>query len=164
MKLYQISTKKTEDDLAKLDEDIIKLHCINISKNLAKLGEIKKFSFGIITSLKCYNEKKGDYELMKNHCKERNFELLIYNIITKKFYIEKEDDKSILLPLDNINSINDINNLALPNYDSFFQLKPRLITMKYLNSKYIDCLEKYFEKDEESNDVKIIGKIDLINL
>ena len=69
MKLYQISTKKSKDDLAKLDVDIIKLHCININKNLKELGDIKNFSFGIITSFKCYEKNKNDYQLMKDDCK-----------------------------------------------------------------------------------------------
>ena len=160
MKLYQISTKKSKEDLEKLDEDIIKLHCININKNLEKLGTIKKFSFGIITSYNCFKEKKDDYKLMKTHCKNNNFELLIYNIIEKKFYIEKEGEENTLLPLENIYSISDINNLVLPNYDSFFQIKPRFITMKYLNRNYIDCFKKYFNENEKCHDIKIIGKID----
>ena len=160
MKLYQISIRKSKDDLAKLDEDIIKLHCINISKNLEKLGKIKKFSFGIITSYNCYDKNKDNYKLMKTHCKNNNFELLIYNIIKKQFFIEKEGDENVVLPLENVYSINDKNNLVLPNYDSFFQIKPRLITMKYLNRNYINCFKKYFNEDEKCDDIKIIGKID----
>ena len=53
MKLYQVSTKKSKDDLSKLDLDIIKLHCINIKKNLEILGNINSFSFGIITTYRC---------------------------------------------------------------------------------------------------------------
>ena len=71
LKLYQVSTKKSKEDLVKLDEDIIGLHCINISKNLEKLGKIKQFSFGIITSYKCYEKKKKDYNLMKDDCKRK---------------------------------------------------------------------------------------------
>ena len=160
MKLYQVSLKKSKDDLAKLDLDIIKLHCLNIRKNLEKLGKIKIFSFGIITSFKCYEEKKKDYDLMKIDCKNKNFEIFIFNIVKKKFFIEEENKNSSLLQLENFFSIKDKYNLDLPNYDSFFQLKPKLISMKYLNSDYIHCLEKYLDSNLESKDVKIIGKIE----
>ena len=62
MKLYQVSTRKSNEDLLKLDSDIIKLHCVNIKKNLEKLGDIKEFSFGIITSYSSYNEISTDYQ------------------------------------------------------------------------------------------------------
>ena len=159
MKLYQITTKKSQSDLDKLDVDIIKLHCVNISKQLEKLGKIIKFSFGIITSYKCYKNKDVVYNLMKKDCQKKNFELIIYNIIEKIFYIENDKDKK-LLPLENIYSINDINVLSLPNYDSFFSWNPRLITMKNLNENYIHCLQKYLGVSPISKDVKIIGKID----
>ena len=163
MKLYQVSTKKSKDDLSKLDLDIIKLHCINIKKNLEILGNINSFSFGIITSYRCY-EKKKDFNLMKDDCTNKNYELLIYNIIERQFYFEQKDDKdatkNILLPLDNIFSIKNINKLELPNYDSLFKLKPKLISMKYLNQNYINCLRQYFENEKEcTTDIKIIGKI-----
>ena len=80
IKLYQVSIKKSKEDLAKLDIDIIKLHCLNISKTLQKLGQIKKFSFGIITSFNSYKNDKKNYILMKNDCEKKNYELLIYNI------------------------------------------------------------------------------------
>ena len=90
MKLYQVSLKKSKDDLAKLDLDIIKLHCLNIRKNLEKLGKIKIISFGIITSFKCYEEKKKDYDLMKTDCKNKNFEIFIFNIVKKIFLLKKK--------------------------------------------------------------------------
>ena len=92
MKLYQVSTKKSKDDLSKLDVDIIKLHCINIKKNLEILGDINNFSFGIITSYNCYGKRK-DFDLMKDDYKKKNYELLIYNIVERQFYLEQEDDK-----------------------------------------------------------------------
>ena len=159
LKLYQVSTKKSKEDLAKLDEDIIGLHCINISKNLEKLGKIKQFSFGIITSYKCYEKKKKDYNLMKDDCKRKNFEFFVYNLIQKQFYVEREDNGKTLLSLDNIYSIKDKNILNLPNYDSFFGLKPKLLTMKYVNQNYIHCIEKYLNENKGCDDVKIIGKI-----
>lgn len=163
MKLYQISTKKSKDDLAKLDVDIIKLHCININKNLKELGDIKNFSFGIITSFKRYEKNKNDYQLMKDDCKRKNFEFLIYNIIEKKFYVEEDcnnDNKKVSISvLENIFSINDKNKFDLPNYDSLFNLNPKFISMKYINSDYKHCIEKYLDKDGKDTDVKIIGKI-----
>ena len=163
MKLYQISTKKSNDDLAKLDIDIIKLHCINISKNLQKLGQIKKFSFGIITSSTCYKDKEKDYILMKNDCKRKNFELLIYNIIEKKFYVEQEvnevNKKGPIIPLENFYYINDKYKLDLPNYNSLFKLNPKLISMKNLIPNFNECIEKYLDKGNKNLDVKIIGKI-----
>ena len=79
-------------------------------------------------------------------------------MIENIFYIENDNDKK-LLPLENIYSINDINVLSLPNYDSFFSLNPRLITMNNLNENYIHCLQKYYGVSSISKDVKIIGKI-----
>ena len=162
MKLYQISTKKTKGDLAKLDIDIIKLHCINIQKNLQVLGKINKFSFGIITSIRCFEKNKKDFKLMKEDCNSKNYEFLIYDIKEKKFYIEADDPKNnALLNLVNIYSINKVNYLELPNYENFFQLKPRLISMKYINKNYIHCIEKYYNNNnDEFNDIKIIGKIE----
>ena len=164
MKLYQVSTKKSKNDLEKLDVDIIKLHCINISKKLEKIGNIQKFSFGIITSYNCYSDKKNDFKLMKEDCENKNFELLIYKIKEKKFYIEKRGDENnkenILLCLENIDFINDINCLDLPNYDTFFKLKPKLKTMKFINKNYNYCLEDYYDTTHKYNDIKIIGKIE----
>jgi hypothetical protein len=82
-KLYQISLNKTKEDFVKLNKNIIKLHCSNIKQKLNKLGEINNFSFGIITSLRVYenskNEKKiSGYKLMKKECQENKYELLIY--------------------------------------------------------------------------------------
>ena len=68
--------------------------------------------------------------------------------------------KNVLLPLDNIFSIKNINQLELPNYDSLFKLKPKLISMKYLNPNYINCLRKYYGKNQDCANIKIIGKID----
>ena len=49
---------------------------------------------------------------MKDDCKKKNYELLIYNIVERQFYLEQEDDKdakkNVLLPLDNIFSIKKI--------------------------------------------------------
>jgi len=161
MKLYQISTKKTKGDLAKLDIDIIKLHCINIQKNLEVLGKINKFSFGIITSNRCFEKNKKDFELMKEDCNSKNYELLIYNIKEKKFYIEADEPKNNgLLNLANIYSINKVNQLELPNYEKFFRLKPVLKSMKYINKNYRYCIEKYYNNNDEFNDIKIIGKIE----
>ena len=84
---------------------------------------------------------------------------MVYNIIQKKFYVEKEDDGKTILSLDNIYSMKDKSILNLPNYDSFFGLKPRLLTMKYVNPNYIHCIEKYFNENKGYDDVKIIGKI-----
>ena len=101
---------------------------------------------------------------MKDDCTKKNYELLIYNIIERQFYFEQKDDKdatkNILLPLVNIFSITNINKLELPNYDSLFKLEPELISMKYLNQNYINCLRQYFENEKEcTTDIKIIGKI-----
>ena len=171
MKLYQVTTKKSKDDLEKLDVDIIKLHCININHNLQQLGEITKFSFGIITSYNCYKKNNKDYLFLKNDCKTKNYELFIYNLIEKKFYVEQErakvNNEVSLSFVNNIYLFNDKFKLNLPNYNSFFELKPKLISMKYLNKNYKDSIEKYLDEDSIKNEVKIIGKIsysnDLIN-
>lgn len=165
MKLYQVSTKKTSQDMAKLDVDIIKLHCINISKNLEKLGKIKKFSFGIITSYSCYKDRNTDFKIFEEDCNKKNYELLIYNIKDKKFYIKDEDIKNNnnnidLSSLESICSMKDINNLDLPNYETLFRLNPKLKTMKYVNKNYIHCIEKYYDRDNIYDDIKIIGKIE----
>ena len=166
MKLYQVSTKKSSEDLAKLDVDIIKLHCINISKNLEKFGKIiNKFSFGIIISYSCYNDRKSDYNLFEKDCNKKNFELLIYNIKEKKFYIKDKEiknnnKKTNLSSLESICSMKDINYLDLPNYDTLFQLNPKLKTMKFVNKNYIHCIEQYYDKDNIYDDIKIIGKVE----
>ena len=164
MKLYQVSTKKEKPDLERLDVDIVKLHCVNIKKNLQTLGVIKNFSFGIITSDNCYQENKSDFETMKDDCVNKGFEILIYNIKKKKFYTETNDinnnNDNFLLIEKNIFSVNEKNYLDLPNYENFFQLKPRLISMKYINKNYNNYIGKYYNKNYLGNDIKIIGKIE----
>lgn len=166
MKLYQVSTNKSEDDFKKLDLDIIKLHLINIKKQLKNLGEIKEFSFGIITSYSSYDKyskdksKPSEYKLMKEKCNENNYELLIYNIDDKQFYIEKENEINkdiVLFPFD-IFCIEKNNIIELPNYDSIFELNPRLLSMKYINKDYNKCIANYFGNTLD-NEFKIIGKI-----
>jgi len=70
------------------------------------------------------------------------------------------DNKKVSISvLENIFSINDKNKFDLPNYDSLFNLNPKFISMKYINSDYKHCIEKYLDKDGKDTDVKIIGKI-----
>ena len=156
MKLYQVSTNKTEKDFEKLDIEIIKLHCINIQKNLYKLGEIEDFSFGIITSYTCFEKYKNnisnEFQIMKNNCDKQNYELLIYDIKDKTFKYEKNDK---LINFNYLFSIKNEYKIYLPNYNSIFSKNPRFITMKNINQKYNDCIKNYLN----STDIKIIGKI-----
>jgi len=178
MKLFQISKNKSQDDFEKLDVDIIQLHCANIKKNLKKLGEIKYFTFGIITSKTNFDNylndksKNSEYKLMKEMCNKKNFELVIYNLKEKAFYFEEkieeskdENNKNVnnednKLLLYDIISFNEIYKINIPNYDSIFDLNPRFITTKNINFNYSLCIGKYLNSNLKENKVKIIGKID----
>jgi len=109
---------------------------------------------------------------MKEMCKEKNFELIIYNLKEKNFYLEEkiedsidennknDNDKDNKLILYDIISFNEAYKINIPNYDSIFNLNPRLITTKNINSNYSHCIGKYLDSNLKENKVKIIGKID----
>jgi hypothetical protein len=158
MKLYQISTNKSQDDLDKLDVNIINLQCCNLKKELKVFGEIKDFSFGIITSLTAYNnylEKEnisGEYNLMKKTCKENNYELFIYDISTRTMFFENNGklDNNISLY-----AFNEHYKLKIPNYNHFFNTNPKLISTKYINKAYKNNINEYLD----TVNTKIVGKI-----
>jgi hypothetical protein len=113
VKLYQVSTKKSKDDLLKLNRNLIEVDCQHIKNNfLDKIGNFENFNFGIITSISTFEQysnliekaktenkkdliEKTSYYLMKDHCKKNKYELLIYDLFEKKFYIEDDLNKLI---------------------------------------------------------------------
>lgn len=56
VKSFQISNKKTIQDLKALNREVIGTDCSNIKHSLKGIKEYKKFSFGIIASKRIYNE------------------------------------------------------------------------------------------------------------
>ena len=157
MKLYQVSINKSKDDLEKLDSNIVGLHCCNLKKELEVIGEIKNFSFGIITSLSVFNKYlenqniSGEYNLMKETCKKNNYEFLIYDVSKRIVFLE-ENGK-----LDNF-SLYDFDEhykLQIPNYNNFFKSNPKLISTKYINKAYKKNINEYLD----TNNTKIVGKI-----
>lgn len=163
MKLYQVSKNKSKEDFLKLNLESIKIHCLNIQNQLKTLGKIKNFTFGIITSKSCFQKylndksKKSEYKIMKNECKERNYELLIYDLIKREFL--NENDQNEIIKYD-IFSINDKNKIDLPHYNDFFKLNPRFISMKNINYNYNNCIREYINENSQNNKHLILAKID----
>jgi hypothetical protein len=155
-KLYQISLNKTKEDFVKLNKNIIKLHCSNIKQKLNKLGEINNFSFGIITSLRVYENSKNEknisgYKLMEKVCQENKYELLIYDVSKRKLYKEEKNKKYEF----NLYTINKDYKLNLPDYSNFYKYNPIFMSFKYINKDYVKNINEYLDK----KDAQIIGKI-----
>ena len=60
IKLFQVTKCKSPDDFAKLDLEIIKLHCLNIKKKLTELNEDINISFGLIIPKSEYQNNIND--------------------------------------------------------------------------------------------------------
>ena len=156
-KFYQISLNKTKEDFKKLDKNIISLHFSNIKEQLNKLGEIKFFSFGIITSLRVFKNSKNEtdstgYNLMRKECTNNKYELLIYDVAKRKMY---KEENSNIYEYTSIYLINNEYKLNLPDYTNFFKYNPIFMSSKYINKDYIKNIKEYLDK----NDIQIIGKI-----
>ena len=155
-KLYQISLNKTKEDFVKLNKNIIELYCSNIKQKLNKLGEINNFSFGIITSLRVYENSKNEknisgYKLMEKVCQENKYELLIYDVSKAIFYKEEKNKKYEF----NLYTINKDYKLNLPDYSNFYKYNPIFMSSKYINKDYVENINEYLDK----KDAQIIGKI-----
>lgn len=163
MKLIQVSTNKSKEDLERLDSAIIKLHCINIQNEFKKKGiYINNFSFLIITSKIAYNKYldnknlNSGYKLMDEFCKRQNYELIIYDIVERKLQIEKGNK---LEDYQNLYKFENKTSLVLPDYNNFFKLEPKFMSTKNVNQKYCEHLGQYLAQNNSNNYPKIIGKI-----
>ena len=188
VKLYQVSTKKSKDDLLKLNRNLIEVDCQHIKNNfLDKIGNFENFNFGIITSISTFEQysnliekaktenkikdliEKTSYYLMKDHCKKNKYELLIYDLFEKKFYIE--DDLNKLIEYNCFYQFQFKNKLNIPKLENIFSLKPKKISIKFFNkNNFINLLNKtnFFENNITENSLNIIAKFeykkDLLNI
>ena len=92
---------------------------------------------------------------MKKECISRNYDLFIYDIFEKEFFIEKEQK---LLKYNEFFSRKNINIINLPNYDHLFELNPRFISTKNIGF-YNEGLRQYIDPNLKKEDIKILGKI-----
>ena len=178
VKLYQVSTNKSKEDLKRLEKNKIEFDCNYMNnKYLNNFGEYTNFSFGIITSTVTFNkyskllgEKKDisntPYYLMKNHCQKNNYELFIYDLIKQKIYIEDASNKLIEY---NLYKFNNKNELKIPKLKEIYSQKPKKISMNRFNKEnFIQKLKdtKLFsglDKDENKNSLNVVGKFDYQN-
>jgi hypothetical protein len=57
IKFYQVSNRKSKEDLKHLNRNLIEVDCGYMNKNcLNKIGNYKNFNFGIITSMTVFKE------------------------------------------------------------------------------------------------------------
>jgi len=182
IKLYQISIKKSKEDLLKLNRNLIEVDCKYMINNyLNDIGKYEKFNFGLITSISTFDEyykhlenlknKKGkkdnientSYYLMKNHCKKYKYELLVYDLFNNKFYIEN-DSNNQLIEYNNFYEFNFEYKLNIPKLDSIFSLKPKKKSIKYVNKdNFISELNKtkLFKIDNDNKDsLNILGNFE----
>jgi len=168
IKLYQVSIRKSLQDLLKLNKNLIEVDCNYMMNNcLNNIGNYQNFSFGIITSISAFNkyaelikektenEKEGNlnniekiknkitktsYYLMKEHCQKNKYELLVYDLNKKKVYIENDSNELIEYDLYKFHIENKLN---IPNLKSIIELKPKKISIKqFQKDKFIDKLNE----------------------
>ena len=191
IKLYQVSTKKSIDDLLKLEKNLIEVDCDHMKNNgLDSICNSDNYSFGIITSKSTFIQysdlveekkrledegieniesintinnqiKKTSYYLMKAHCKRNKYELLVFELKTKKIYIEDESNSLIEY---NIFQFYNENKLNIPKLDDIFELKPKKLSIKYYKKdKFIEKLnetELFSELEKDDNSLNIVAKFD----
>ena len=157
IKLYQVSNKKSKEDLEHLNRNLIEVDCGYMNKKcLNKIENYKNFNFGIITSMRVFKEyselmikknelekqnetnlienienkiKKTSYYLMKDCCQKNNYELLIYDLSQKKVYVENDLNKLFEYNLYNYQEKKKLN---IPDLDNFFELCPKKLSIKYI--------------------------------
>ena len=169
IKLYQVSIKKSKEDLLKLNRILIEADCNYMMTNcLNNIGNYENFSFGIITSKSTFNEysllikeknilenkekeiknlenikkkiEKTSYNLMKAHCKKNKYELLVYDLKKKEVYIE--DDTNELIEY-NLYKFQIENKLNIPKLENIFGLKPIKFSIKnFQKDKFIEKLKE----------------------
>ena len=178
VKLYQVSTNKSKEDLIMLEKNKIEFDCnYMMNKYLNNFGDYSNFSFGIITSTLTFNnyskllkEEKNilntPYYLMKEHCLKNNYELFIYDLIKHKIY--KEDESNNLIECD-LYKFNNKNELKIPKLKEIYTQSPKKISMKKFNKVYfVEKLKntKLFsrlDKNESMNSLNVVGKFDYKN-
>ena len=152
IKSYQVSNKKLISDLKKLEKGVIGIDFSNIKHALKPIKEYTKFSFGIITSKRVYDEYKrkenNDYYLMKNHCLQNQYEFLIYDLKERQFYIE--DENNSLQLFNDFYSFNNKYQINTPELNSIFHLNPIKMTIKKFK-------RDIFENIENKNSIEIVG-------
>ena len=182
IKLYQVSIKKTKEDLLKLNRNLIEVDCQYMTnKYLCNFGKYENYNFGLITSKTTYDqyfeslenskkniEKKSDnyfektpYYLMKDYCKKNKYELLVYDMFDNKFYIEN-DSNNKLIEYNNFYEFNMDYKLNTPKLNNIFSLKPIKKSIKYVNKdNFISELNKTkLFKDINKNCLNILGKFE----
>ena len=175
VKLYQISINKPEKNLKKLDRILIEVDAQYMNtKVLNKIGNYKKFNFGLIVSksafeqyLKLKNENKSKkintnpYYLMKKYCNMNKYEFLIYDLNENKFY--EEGNSNQLIEYKKFYEFIPDKKLNIYKLENIFSLKPTKNSIKYVKKeKIIKILNKsnLFTKIDDKNEksLNIIGK------
>ena len=168
IKLYQVSIKKSIQDLLKLNKKLIEVDCNYMLNNcLNNIGNYQNFNFGIITSVSAFNEyaelirekskneKEGNlnnlekiknkitktsYYLMKEHCQKNNYELLVYDLNKKKVYVENDLNELIEY---NLYKFQNEKKLNIPKLKSIIKFNPTKISIKqFKKDKFIDKLNE----------------------
>ena len=83
IKLYQVSNRKSKEDLKHLNRNLIEIDCGYMNKKcLNKIGDYKNFNFGIITRMRVFKEY-SELMIKKNELEKQNEINLIENIENK---------------------------------------------------------------------------------
>ena len=149
LKLYQITSSKSEEDLEKLCLERIKVYISYIVKKLKKeeLGEIDGVSFGIIT----FTEIHGgtDYIRLKNFCKTHNYEFILFDLDENSFkirenHIYKDYDTQLF-------NFNDAYNLNISNFEKIIEIKEN-IPIEMLSTRHVKGRDE--KKEDELAQLK----------
>ena len=174
VKLYQVSINKPEYKLIKLNKNLIEIDCLySKTKVLNRIGEYSNFNFGLIISKNAFLKyleliqkndikyKNTPYYLMKRYSIENNYELLIYDLLYNKFYIE--DNSNNLIEYNYFYEFIKEKKLNLNGFDNIFNIQPEKLSIKKFSKyNFIEKLKKtqLFSNINEDNqaDINIIAK------
>lgn len=149
LKLYQVTSSKSEEDLERLCLERIKVYISYIVKKLKKeeLGEIDGVSFGIIT----FTEIHGgtDYFKLKNFCKTHNYEFILFDLDKSSFkirenHIYKDYDTELF-------NFNDAYNLNISKFEEIIRVKEN-IPIEMLSTRHVKGRDE--KKEDESAQLK----------
>lgn len=141
---YQVGIKKTNDDLNKLDSNIILFDLSYFAYKIKILTgkKIDKISFNIITISKTQNDIQ--FENMKQFCKNKSYNFLIY-----------DPKESLFYTFDNNNEIKKIENIVNPKLSYYSP-----INIFKDNLQFDEIPNKYpIEKDKEKKLPKQVCEI-----
>ena len=145
LKLFQVTSFKSEDDLKKLCLERLKVYISYIIKLFKEnnLGEIDGTSFGIITFTEIYGSEQ--YKDLKKFCKTNNYEFVLFNLQENSFKI-RENQKYIDYN-NGLYTFNNIYDLNVLKFENIIQLNNN-ISLRMLSTRNVPGRDETKEDEE----------------